>query len=379
MIVGCPIGRRSRSHSLANLPDKTGNKATAARRGSIPFLNKPNENFWVPTRFGTEEPRPTEVRDASDQDSPPQSELEACDRVDGGSDQFLTYPFHPLANVFPLLEGCEFSVLVKDIRTHGLNEPIVLLDGLVLDGRNRMRACVAAGVPYRTVSFDGPDPVAFVISANLRRRHLNTSQRSMVAAELANMRQRARTDLAPNGAMSQGNAAKLLNVGRRSVQRALALRESADPAIIKKVMSGKMTVAAAAALVKLASVSEAKTDANGAREVRAAARQTSASHDAEPQMARIEKNTGLRPGKPARHTAIDAGPSDVLADIKPECDVNEARLRNKRFRLIPPTKAEEFAEWIDELTDDERSRALEWLRDCKPRDVIKASRQGPML
>lgn len=95
--------------------------------------------------------------------------------------------FHPLANLFPLIEGDEFAALVTDIREQGLREPVTLFDGMILDGRNRYKACLEAGAECPTQVFTGTDPVAFVISANLRRRHLTESQRAMVAAKLANL------------------------------------------------------------------------------------------------------------------------------------------------------------------------------------------------
>lgn len=105
--------------------------------------------------------------------------------------------FHPLAELFPLLEGAEFEVLAEDIRVNGLLEPIVLHpDGSILDGRNRYRACEAAGVEPHFRTFSGNDPHAFVISANIKRRHLNETQRAMIAAKLANMPRGARTKAA---------------------------------------------------------------------------------------------------------------------------------------------------------------------------------------
>jgi ParB-like nuclease domain len=87
-------------------------------------------------------------------------------------------PVHPLADLFPLMEGAEFDELVADIKKNGQREPIVLYDGMILDGRNRVRACLAAGLPKincRHPKID--DPAAYVVSANIRRRHLSAEQK----------------------------------------------------------------------------------------------------------------------------------------------------------------------------------------------------------
>jgi hypothetical protein len=96
--------------------------------------------------------------------------------------------FHPLANRFPLIVGDEFERLVDDIRDNGQREPIVLFEGgKILDGRNRYRACIEAGVTPKTRVFDPAkegSPEAFVISVNLKRRHLSGKQRRDFILEL---------------------------------------------------------------------------------------------------------------------------------------------------------------------------------------------------
>jgi 16S rRNA G966 N2-methylase RsmD len=152
--------------------------------------------------------------------------------------------FHPLANIFPLIEGAEFEALVDDIKQNGLYETIVTLDNMILDGRNRWRACKAAQVPARFEPFTGDNPLGYVISLNLKRRHLNESQRAMVADRLANMpkgRPSNNAQICALNIVPQEQAAKLLNVSRRSVQSARELRQKA-PELAQCVEQGKETL-----------------------------------------------------------------------------------------------------------------------------------------
>jgi hypothetical protein len=94
--------------------------------------------------------------------------------------------FHPLAGIFPLMEGAEFDALVADIKANGLHYPIILYDGKILDGRNRYRACLAAGFEPAVRNGDNwiGDPASFVISRNIRRRHLTAEQKRDLIARL---------------------------------------------------------------------------------------------------------------------------------------------------------------------------------------------------
>jgi len=85
---------------------------------------------------------------------------------------------HPLALAFPEVDDADFQALKADIKAHGLREPIITLDGQVLDGRTRYQACCELGIQAPSFKYEGTDPVQFVKSANLFRRHLSASQRA---------------------------------------------------------------------------------------------------------------------------------------------------------------------------------------------------------
>jgi hypothetical protein len=150
---------------------------------------------------------------------------------------------HPLANVFPLIEGAEFNELVADIKANGLHEPIVMFEDVILDGRNRYRACMAAGVEPIFTVYAGNDPVGYVISVKLRRRHLDESQRAMVAARLATLKL---GDNQHSEGLPIGRGSELLNVGERTVARAREVVEHGASELVQAVERGQVSVSAAA-------------------------------------------------------------------------------------------------------------------------------------
>lgn len=159
--------------------------------------------------------------------------------------------FHPVSEIFPSMPPAEFDALVADITANGLREPIHVMGNSVVDGRHRYRACLQAGVePQFVVVPDDTDLNALVISLNLRRRHLDESQRAMVAARLANLPVGSNQH-AQICAPSQDSAAEMLNVSRRTVQHARAVLEHGAPELATAVDSGVIAVSSAAALSRL--------------------------------------------------------------------------------------------------------------------------------
>lgn len=94
----------------------------------------------------------------------------------------MNIELHPLCVLFPRMTGPEFAALVADIKANGLRTPIVLHDGMVLDGGNRYAACQAAGVEPKFAEFAGGNLVSFVLSANMHRRHMTPGQQAAIVA-----------------------------------------------------------------------------------------------------------------------------------------------------------------------------------------------------
>lgn len=151
--------------------------------------------------------------------------------------------FHPISEIFPMMAENDIADLGRDMQEHGQREPVILhTDGRILDGRNRYRACQMFQLEPKVSQWDGKgDPVAFVISLNLRRRHLNESQRAMVAAKLANLGEGRPAKTAQICVVSTDKAAKLLNVSPRMVVSVKTITREA-PDLLADIESGKKTV-----------------------------------------------------------------------------------------------------------------------------------------
>jgi hypothetical protein len=98
------------------------------------------------------------------------------------SDKKSKYKIHPIAALFPMMTDDELNELANDIKDNGLIHPIVKKDGLIIDGRNRLKACELANVEPQFTEFDGESIEAYIVSANLSRRNLTKGQQAMAYA-----------------------------------------------------------------------------------------------------------------------------------------------------------------------------------------------------
>lgn len=199
-----------------------------------------------------------------------------------------------------------------------MREPIWIYEGQILDGRNRYRAASSQGVEFEVREYLGDDPVGFVVSLNLHRRHLTESQRAAVAAKLANIEpgqfvgnQHVPSANLPTPAVSQADAAKLLNVSTRSVTAAKKVIEEAAPELVQAMDEGRASVSAAASLLSLPKDEQAAVATGDKKTIQKAARQ-----------AKEHRVEIVRPSIP-EHVLSVINAMDVLARFA-------SRMRNNR-------------------------------------------------
>lgn len=184
-----------------------------------------------------------------------------------------SFEIHPAANIFPVMSDEEYRRLRDDIAENGQRECVVFWKNKLLDGRNRMRACEELGIEaIESELEDDVDPIAYVISANLHRRQLKTSQRAMCAAKMAGLprgtNQHTKEDLS-NDRSSAAEAATLFNVGTASVSRALEVLHDGCAELVRLCELGELSVSAACKFMEITTKPvEKKIAKHGAKAIR---------------------------------------------------------------------------------------------------------------
>ncbi len=197
------------------------------------------------------------------------------------ADSAPSLPLHPSAAISPPMRESEFEALVADIREKGQLEAIWLWQGQVIDGRHRVRACQKLGLTPKTREWDGQGSLLeFIVSANLRRRHLKENQRAMVAARMlphfeeeALLRKNVK-DVVKSQHMvnlpygpARELAGKCLGVSGKSVDYARSLLDHGIPALIARVDAGQLAVSTAAKIAALSPEEQARLLALSKREM----------------------------------------------------------------------------------------------------------------
>ena len=241
----------------------------------------------------------------------------------------MTLELHPLCTLFPRMTGPDFDALLVDVAENGLREPIVLHDGMILDGGNRYRACLTAGVEPRFREFDGENIVSFVLSANLHRRHLTPGQQAAIVASATDWARahaagsnqyahKARGPATLPDLSTVADRAAMAGASERTQRMAdKVARES--PGLAREVAAGNVSLPAAVEAIKAGELS-----VNQAIAPKPAAPKVSEADTLKARIAELEQAL-----TEARDAAADAGAlaQDLLMQIEGEADKRLGQLR----------------------------------------------------
>lgn len=147
---------------------------------------------------------------------------------------------HPIAKLFPPIEGRDLEELRADIESRGMINAITIYEGMVLDGWHRYQIAMAIGKAVKSEPLPaGADPIQWAMSKNLRRRHLTSSQRALIAAQIADHRNQGRPG---EGEKTLAASADELNVGERTAARARKVLDNAEPEVTHQVRTGRASL-----------------------------------------------------------------------------------------------------------------------------------------
>jgi len=207
------------------------------------------------------------------------------------------YETHPAADRFRLCNEQEFSDLVESMRAYGFDRetPAVLSrDGLLCDGRNRVRAALEVGVEpiFVTTEKTGDDLEHWILRTNVARRHLESHEKAKLAyesRELYKRRAKARQVEAGesfgkgsvpgreaiDGSKWTEEASQDFGTSAAQVERYQRVAESGEPDLVEAVDSGELSLKAASA-----EVARRKQDPalGGAQSLRGSAESAALSH-----------------------------------------------------------------------------------------------------
>lgn len=168
----------------------------------------------------------------------------------------MLFDRHPLSAAFPSMPASEQDELTLDIEKNGQREPIIIFDGMILDGWHRYNACNMLEIePVVSNLPSDVDPVSYVISRNIHRRHLTSSQRAAAIVSCFawskagdNQHTQSGVDAASIPLMSNSAMASMVGVSPKTIQRA---KRAEEAGLTDAVKSGAISVEQAAIIAKL--------------------------------------------------------------------------------------------------------------------------------
>ena len=171
----------------------------------------------------------------------------------------MKFTQHPLSAAFPAMVADDFQALKDSIENIGVQNPITLFEGMVIDGWHRYTAATELGMDCPTVELGDVDPRDFAWGQNGPRRHMTSAQLASATAAVyawypvvgANQHTKSAPALSAAPQKTTAEMAAIAGVSERSIRQAKAVQTNAAPEVIAAVKSGEIGLPKAAAIAKL--------------------------------------------------------------------------------------------------------------------------------
>jgi len=151
----------------------------------------------------------------------------------------------------------DFQNLKDSIAEIGVQNPITLFEGMVIDGWHRYTAANEVLMPCPHVELaEGTDPRHFVLAQNKARRHVTQAQLAMATTAVYDWKpvganQHAGSALSAEAPKTDREMADVAGVGVRTIAQAKAVQTKAAPEVVEAVKRGEIGLPKAAAIAKL--------------------------------------------------------------------------------------------------------------------------------
>jgi len=164
---------------------------------------------------------------------------------------------HPLSAAFPAMPADDFAALKDSIGNIGVQNPITLFEGMVLDGWHRYTAANECDVDCPTVELGSTDPRDFVLAQNKARRHISQAQLAMATTAVYawfpadGAAQKGGVTLNVTPPKSNAQLASIAGVHPNTITQAKAVQTKAAPEVVAAVKSGEIGLPKAAKIAQL--------------------------------------------------------------------------------------------------------------------------------
>ena len=168
----------------------------------------------------------------------------------------MTLTQHPLSAAWPSMQDEEYRSLKDSIDVIGVQNPITLFEGMVIDGWHRYRATTELGMHCPSKLLGDVDPIDFVKSQNDARRHITASQKALAIASIYKWRplgtnqHKGASVPGTDPQKSTSELAAIAGVSESYIEKAKIVEAKATPEVKAAVKAGTMSVKKAAETVK---------------------------------------------------------------------------------------------------------------------------------